>query len=237
MIQSAVAHTDAGFLGSHLGFGGEDFVPMPSGALYWPGNDVLLVADLHLEKMSSFAVKGQFLPPYDSYATLKRIAHDLQQTGAEHVISLGDSFHRDEGSGTLPPPAREILDDLLKRVAWTWIAGNHDPGGHDLGGVCVQELTLDGILLTHEPRRTEKPTIAGHLHPAARIAINGRSTRRPCFAADRHLLLMPAYGASTGSLNILSAPFSGLFEFSELQVHMLGSSAIFPVNTRRLVGG
>lgn len=220
-----------------LGFAGALFEPLPSGALYWAAHNALLVADLHLEKMSSFASMGQFLPPYDSYATLRRIEKDIVHTGAGRVISIGDSFHRDEGTGTLPPAAKAILDALTDKVDWTWIAGNHDPSPHGLGGTCVEELELDGLLLTHEPRRADLPIIAGHLHPAARIAINGRTSRRPCFAHDDKLMLMPAYGVSTGSLNILSDPFSGLFDRKRLRIVMLGASSTYPVHPKRLVTG
>ena len=45
----------------------------PAGALYWPEQGLLAVADLHLEKGSSFAARGQLLPPYDTAATLARL--------------------------------------------------------------------------------------------------------------------------------------------------------------------
>ena len=91
-------------------FAGQTFEPLPSGALHWPAERALLVADLHLEKMSSFAKRGSFLPPYDTAMTLKRLAADLAQTRAETVISLGDSFHRDEGTTTLLDADRLQLD-------------------------------------------------------------------------------------------------------------------------------
>ncbi|MCB1516215.1 MAG: ligase-associated DNA damage response endonuclease PdeM [Hyphomicrobiaceae bacterium] len=218
-------------------FAGHAFLPLPSGALFWQQMDTLLVADLHLEKMSSFVARGLFLPPYDSYATLRQLGRDIEATGASRLISLGDSFHRDSGTGTLPPDARALLDQLISEIEWTWIAGNHDPAPHELGGTCCDELEVAGITLTHEPSNIRDRVIAGHLHPAARVYINGRSTRRPCFAADERLLLMPAYGVSTGSLNILSDPFTGLFDRAELKVMMLGRDAVYPVSVHRLVRG
>ena len=49
----------------------------PAGALYWPDEKLLAVADLHLEKGSAFAARGVLLPPYDTAATLgaARAAH------------------------------------------------------------------------------------------------------------------------------------------------------------------
>src|ERR1700750_2628136 len=79
-----------------LQFAGQTFEPLLSGALFWRAESMLLVADLHLEKFSSFARKGQMLPPYDTGLTLKRLEKDLALTKAERVVSLGDSFHRNE---------------------------------------------------------------------------------------------------------------------------------------------
>jgi uncharacterized protein len=220
-----------------LRFAGHIFEPLLSGALFWRAESMLLVADLHLEKFSSYAKKGQMLPPYDTGLTLKRLERDLDATGADHVVSLGDSFHRDEGATTLLDADRPRLMALLGRTRWTWLSGNHDPSPHTLGGRCLRHLDHRGLTLTHEPRGGARSTIAGHLHPAATVHSNGQSTRRPCFVHDNNLLLLPAYGAGTGSLNILSAPFLGLFDPASLEVTMLGRTRLYPVSTKRLVSG
>lgn len=210
---------------------------MPSGALYWPAQNALLVADLHLEKLSSFARRGRLLPPYDTALTLSRLAADLTATGASMVVALGDSFHRDEGVSTLSEIDRARLDALTGRAEWLWLSGNHDPRPHELCGRCLPMLELDGLLLTHEPRRGASGLIAGHLHPAARVLINGRSVRRPCFVHDNRLMILPAFGASTGDINILGPAFSGLFDNAALEVTMLGKGRLYPVSPKRLVGG
>jgi uncharacterized protein len=64
----------------HFAFGGQDFQICGKTALFWPGRSALIVADLHLEKASWFAARGQMLPPYDSFATLERLAGLLAQT-------------------------------------------------------------------------------------------------------------------------------------------------------------
>jgi uncharacterized protein len=220
-----------------LRFGGENFQPLPSGALYWPAERTLLVADLHLEKLSSFAARGQLLPPYDTGLTLARLAGDLLRTSAETVIALGDSFHRDNGTQSLLPADRAALMALTARARWIWLAGNHDPAPHALGGECRQYLAFGDLRFAHEPRHGEIGLIAGHLHPAARVYLNGRSVRRPCFAHDHRLMLLPAYGASTGTLNILSPAFAGLFRLDQLKVTMLGRDRLYPVSPKRLVGG
>ena len=227
-----IAETDATVL---LHFAGHSFMPLPSGALYWGDQNALLVADLHLEKLSSFARRGSLLPPYDTGMTLRRLEADLAATGATEIIALGDSFHRDEGTTTLLEADRQRLAALVARASWTWISGNHDPAPHALGGLCVAELDRAGLLLTHLPRAGRPGLVAGHLHPAARIALDGRSVRRPCFVHDNRLLVLPAYGSGTGSLNILDPAFAGLLDWPALEVAMIGKGRIYPVSPRRLV--
>lgn len=220
-----------------LRFAGQMFEPLASGALFWRAQRTLLVADLHLEKFSSYAKTGQMLPPYDTGLTLKRLEADLSRTGAEQVISLGDSFHRDEGVTTLLDADRLRLVALLGRAHWTWLSGNHDPAPHALGGVGLSVLERGGLVLTHEPRRGIAGLVAGHLHPAAHIHINGRSVRRPCFVHDGRMLILPAYGSGTGNLNILGPAFAGLLQWASLEVTMIGRGRVYPVSTKRLVRG
>jgi DNA ligase-associated metallophosphoesterase len=220
-----------------LRFAGQNFEPLPSGALYWHAQQTLLVADLHLEKMSSFACRGQMLPPYDTGMTLARLEADIRRTGAQRLVSLGDSFHRDEGTTTLSEADRARLDMMTDIAEWLWLSGNHDPRPHALGGQCLPEVALAGLTLTHEPKRGTTGLVAGHLHPAAHIYIEGRSTRRPCFVHDNRLMILPAYGASTGSINILSPAFVGLFHWPGLEVTMLGKDRTYPVSPKRLVRG
>ncbi|MCF6301619.1 MAG: ligase-associated DNA damage response endonuclease PdeM [Devosiaceae bacterium] len=193
-------------------FTGETFTPLLSGALFWPAENTLLVADLHLEKMSSFAMHGQLLPPYDTGATLALLQKDIKASGANRVICLGDSFHRDEGPRSLGEQNRQQLNNMIAEVEWLWLSGNHDPSPHHLGGTCVNDIDFGNLFLCHEPDKKTHGQIAGHLHPSARIRINGRTTQRPCFVHDERLLIVPAYGVSTGTLNILSHPFEGLFD-------------------------
>lgn len=218
-------------------FAGEIFEPLLSGALFWPARQTLLVADLHLEKMASFAAGGQLLPPYDTRATLHALSRDIADTGVNRVICLGDSFHRNEGVHSLPQEDRDRIGALAGSLDWVWLAGNHDPAPHQLGGTCSTSLSLGGVTLAHEPVRGADGLIAGHLHPAARVMLGGRSVRRPCFAHDGRLLILPAYGVTTGSLNIMSEPFHGLWHWPDLKVTMLGRDRIYPVSPKRLVGG
>jgi len=186
-----------------LSFAGETFVPTTDGALYWQAQQALLVADLHLEKASWFARLGQFLPPYDSHATLAALADNAERTGASRIFCLGDSFHDRFGCERLPANSRALLENLTGRFDWTWIVGNHDPGFADhCGGTIVDEVELCGILLRHEALGEEhRPEISGHFHPKLRLSINGRRISRRCFVASDSKLILPAFGALTGGLD------------------------------------
>jgi hypothetical protein len=184
-------------------FAGETFVATPGGALFWPDRQALLVADLHLEKASWFARLGQFLPPYDSHATLTALAAEVERTGAKRLFCLGDSFHDRFGCDRLPATARELLSSLTARLDWTWIVGNHDPGFADhCGGRLAEEVELAGIILRHEAMREDpRPEISGHFHPKLRVSLRGRSVSRRCFVLSETKLIMPAFGALTGGLD------------------------------------
>jgi len=184
-------------------FAGETFEATADGALYWRAQNALLVADLHLEKASWFARLGQFLPPYDSHATLTALAGEIDRTGAERLYCLGDSFHDRFGCERLPASARELLTSLTSKLDWTWIVGNHDPGFADhCGGKIEDEVELGGIILRHEAVRGEsRAEISGHFHPKLRVNLRGRRVSRRCFVKSSTKIIMPAFGSLTGGLD------------------------------------
>ena len=186
-----------------LSFAGETFVASPAGTLFWPAEQALLVADLHLEKASWFARLGQLLPPYDSHSTLAALAGEVAATGATRLYCLGDSFHDRFGCERLGPDSRALLTSLTSRLEWTWIVGNHDPGFADhCGGTIVEEAEVGGILLRHEAQPFEpRPEISGHFHPKLRLTLKGRSVSRRCFVASDRKLILPAFGALTARLD------------------------------------
>ena len=184
-------------------FAGETFCATPDGALFWPEQRALLVADLHLEKASWFARFGQFLPPYDSHATLTALAAAVGRTGAKRLFCLGDSFHDSFGCERLPASARALLTELTERVDWTWIVGNHDPGFADhCGGRLADEVEIARIVLRHEAVRDDpRPEMSGHYHPKLRLHLKGRQVSRRCFVVSATKVILPAFGSLTGGLD------------------------------------
>jgi hypothetical protein len=184
-------------------FGGQQWLALSQGALFWPARRALLVADLHFEKASWFARGGQMLPPYDTLATLADLTALVAATDAREVWCLGDSFHDRDGCERLPLAAREALVALTAATQWTWITGNHDPMiANRCGGAVTHEARIDGVVLRHEARPDEPaPELSGHFHPKLRVRVRGKLVQRRCFVATATKLVLPAFGALTGGLD------------------------------------
>jgi DNA ligase-associated metallophosphoesterase len=211
----------------------------PAGALYWGEEGLLAVADLHLEKGSSFASRGVLLPPYDTAATLAQLARLIARYAPRLVVALGDNFHDGGGPARIGESDRATLAALQRGREWIWITGNHDPvPAQGIGGTFAEALACGEILFRHAPKPGEaEGEIAGHLHPRACVARRGRTTSRRCFAADGRRLVMPAFGAYTGGLNIRDAAFADVFATLAFTAHMLGEGRLYPIAARHCVPG
>ncbi len=219
-----------------VGVAGVVLEALPAGALWWADERLLAVADLHLEKGSSFARRGQMLPPYDTTETLARLARLVARFAPRTVVALGDSFHDDDGAARLLPPDRARLAALQAGREWVWIAGNHDPARPALAGSHRATLAVGPLTFRHQPAPgPARGELAGHLHPSARVAGRGRSVRRRCFAGDGHRLILPAFGAYAGGLNVLDRAFAGLFAAPTFRAFMLGDDRMYAVAPRSLV--
>jgi uncharacterized protein len=207
----------------------------PDGALYWADEKLLVVADLHLEKGSAFARRGVLLPPYDTASTLSRLARLVEHYVPRVVIALGDSFHDDQGPLRMSDLDRIKLKGLQRGRDWVWIAGNHDPDlPRDVGGRFADTLAIGALTFRHEPsEQAQDGEIAGHLHPVARVAQRGRAVSRRCFATDGRRLVMPAFGAYAGGLNVRDSAIFRLFGSLAFTAHMLGAQRLYAINAER----
>lgn len=214
---------------------GVTLIADPAGAVYWPDEGLLAVADLHLEKGSAFATRGVLLPPYDTAVTLGRLSHIVTRYAPRLVIALGDSFHDGGGAARMADPDRAALAALQHGRDWLWIAGNHDPDpAAGVGGRFADMLALGPLTFRHEPSVIAADgEIAGHLHPQARVARRGRAVSRRCFAANERRLIMPAFGAYTGGLNVRDRAIALLFGALDFTAHMLGDSRLYAVTAAR----
>jgi uncharacterized protein len=231
------------------------------GALFWPKESLLAVADLHLEKGSSFAARGLLLPPYDTATTLGRLGRLIATYSPRVVVALGDSFHDREGPLRISPRDRTALKVQQRGRDWIWIAGNHDPDpGDGIGGTFTTTFSLGPLTFRHDPAARYRTAwtseagpsdgiapqrvlsrasnsadgeITGHLHPSARVSQRGRSITRRCFATNGQRLVMPAFGAYTGGLNIRDTVFRNVFGSLDFTVHLLGDRRLYALAAAR----
>jgi hypothetical protein len=208
-----------------------------SGALWLAAARALVVADLHLEKGSSYAARGQMLPPYDTRETLRRLAAEIEALAPATVVLLGDTFHDRRSEDRLAADDAQALRELAHGRTLIWVVGNHDADGpRALPGEIADELTLAGLTLRHEPRAGLQPgEVSGHLHPAARVRASRGSVRRRCFITDAQRLILPAFGAYAGGLNVRDAAFAGLFARAPI-VGALGVGRVHAVGWKSLAG-
>ena len=216
----------------HISVNGETLLLDKSGAAYWPTEKTLIFADLHFEKGSAYAKRGALLPPYDTRTTIKRMAEVIARHAPKRVIALGDSFHDGEGADRLDPEEREMLARLAADAEWIWAEGNHDPEPPAwIGGRVASEIALGGLVFRHLPSG-QAGEVAGHLHPATTVKRNGMSVRRRCFVSDGARLLLPAFGAYTGGLDVRDKAIASLFA-DGFAAYALGRERVYAVHMLR----
>jgi DNA ligase-associated metallophosphoesterase len=209
---------------------GEGLALDATGALWWAAERTLVFADLHFEKGSSFARGGQLLPPYDTRSTLARISALARHYAPERIIALGDSFHDRDAANRLDENERAVLRELGDKAEWIWIEGNHDPQPPKwLGGFITSEIAIGGLIFRHLPSpHPARGEIAGHLHPCAKVTRRGRSVRARCFASDGHRMVLPAFGAYAGGLDVRERVLRALFADNFL-AYVLGRAGVYAV--------
>ncbi len=207
-----------------------------SGAIFWRDRRVLVVSDLHLEKASFFAEKGTPLPPYDTVETLDRLEILLQIYRPELVISLGDSFHDNRASERIVREHVLRICTLTKKYKWIWITGNHDSKIGSIGGGISMPCFICGPLTFRHQAAVESQNgeISGHFHPRAQIQLRRRRVVGRCFITDSRRLILPAFGAFTGGLDVSHMDIRGLFG-NQFDVLFLGPSKVHKFSNSSLV--
>jgi uncharacterized protein len=207
---------------------GERLMLDPAGAVFWPAAGLMAVSDLHLEKGSSYARRGQLLPPWDTHATLDRLILLLRRWQPRLVVALGDSFHDADGAGRLPSGELTRLKAITQAQRFIWVQGNHDPAPpRGVGGEWMETFATTPLVFRHQASTGPTPgEICGHHHPKAAVPARGGSVSRPCFVADARRLMMPAFGAYTGGLDVRDPAIARLFPRGG-RVFLLGRERLF----------
>ena len=206
---------------------GERLMLDPAGALIWPESRLLAVSDLHLEKGTSYAPRGMLLPPWDTRVTLDRLALLLRRYRPRVVVALGDSFHDRDAAARLPAPERQRLLAMTGAARFIWVQGNHDPDPPDgLGGEWVTSFAAGPLTFRHQAEAPASGEISGHHHPKAAIPARGTSVTRPCFVTDARRVVMPAFGAYTGGMDVREPGIARLFPRGA-RVFLLGRDRLY----------
>jgi len=222
-----------------LHIAGERLMLCPSGVLLWPAQRLLAVADLHFEKGSHHAARGRMLPPYDTRETLSRLAQSLRRHAPSRVVLLGDSFHDAGAEQRMAAEDSAMLFRLLGALDVTWVLGNHDPVlPAGLPGQAMESLTLGPITFRHiggaPLARYNEAEVSGHFHPKASLETRAGAISRPCFLADPRRVVLPAFGAFTGGLDVRD-PALAAFAPRGGRVFLLGRDRLYsaPVGPNR----
>ncbi len=215
---------------------GEKLQALPEGALYWPARRLLAVADLHLEKGSSYAVNAhKLLPRHDTRQTLSVLADLIDRVAPQTVVCLGDSFHDRDAIARLPDRDRDEIGRLTRATRFVWIAGNHDPAPPPAGwGEVAEELDEQPLIFRHEAQfGPVNGEVSGHFHPVVALTVKGRSLRRRCFLTDGQRTILPAFGTYAGGLNALDPAIAQLFP-GDYDALVVGRDAVRRLSWRQL---
>ena len=215
---------------------GETLEALPAGALYWPARRLLAVADLHLEKGSSYAVNAlKLLPRHDTRQTLAVLASLIDVLKPATVVCLGDSFHDRDAIARLPANEVAEIERLTGRARFVWIAGNHDPVPPPAGwGEVAEEIDEGPLVFRHEARfGPADGEVSGHFHPVAALTVRGRGFRRRCFLTDGRRVILPAFGTYAGGLNALDPAIAQLFP-DDYDALVVGRDAVRRLSWRQL---
>jgi metallophosphoesterase superfamily enzyme len=225
---------------------GRQLIADNSGALFWPSQSTLLVADLQLGDGTTPQGNGSGDPgrlaPSAARRTLVRLAEVMDRYEPARVIALGDGVvagvvdSAGRGAAGLAAEEMEILRILQEDREWIWLTG-HDHGSvaPRLGGSACGDVEISGIRLRHRPApRWTTHEIGAFLRPVAHLSIYGYSLRRACFVGNGRRLVMPAFGAAADGRNVLDEAFRPLFGSGGMAVWLLGHGGLYPVAARFL---
>ncbi len=208
-------------------FAEEQFLLDPAGILFWPRLALLAVADLHLEKGSAGAQRGQLVPPWDTRITLARLSALVARYQPLLLVAVGDSFHDDQAASRLAAEDLAVLEHLAAQTQLVWVTGNHDPSPpQGIAGESVSELVAGPVVFRHQAREGAIGEVSGHYHPKARVATRAGEIVRACFIADCDRLVLPSFGAYTGGLDVSNPAISALFP-DGAEAFLLGRAQLF----------
>ena len=190
-----------------INFNNHKFKINNDGILFWLEKKIAIVSDLHLEKGSSFASLGQFIPPFDSEETLKKLINFFKTHEVQTIILLGDTFHDRGALNRMSSKVKSIFDSLVENYEIIFVLGNHENKMKSAFIKFYERYIVDDIHFLHEAVLEKKYQISGHFHPVASLKINSKQITEKCLIHSENHIIMPAFGEFTGGLNINNPVF------------------------------
>lgn len=196
------------------------FTMHPSGAMYWKEQDALLIADVHLGKVSHFRKHGSAVPKATIANNFNKLDEVLLFFKPKVLYFLGDLFHSHLNIEWQYFKEWVSSSNTLIKL----IVGNHDIISEslfmDIEIEVIEQKVIDGFILTHHPLEENiQFNFCGHIHPST--SINGLGKQRlklPCFFKRTSQLILPAFGDFTGTFELNSKDADEVFVIAEDEV-------------------
>jgi uncharacterized protein len=196
--------------------------PHPSGALWLPDTQTLLIADLHLGYSWAQRRRGELGPLADFRARdkLLKLCAELEPI---HIVFLGDLVHAPRPCEPERAYVEETLAFLAKQAQITAVRGNHDRAfarefGH-LPLSTTEVWTSGDLTAVHGDRLDRSPIpqsgtlILGHLHPCLSIRdASGAGQKLPLFLVNSRCIVLPAFSPFARGYDV-SAGFPPALQF------------------------
>lgn len=195
----------------------------PSGAMYWEEQEMLLISDVHLGKVSHFRKFGSAVPQKAVQGNFLKLKNVVDFFNPKKICFLGDLFHSSLNKEWLffETWKNSVSAEVLL------LEGNHDiisPLKYEkLGVQTLPELIIDGFLLTHHPEERENCfNFSGHIHPAVKISGKARQELKlACFFKTKNQLILPAFGEFTGTFEMSPKEGDEVFVLGKEEVILL----------------
>ena len=204
---------------------GERLLLLPEKAVYWPAQDMLIIADIHFGKAASFRAQGIPVPRGTTTENLLGLDALIERHGARHVVFLGDFLHARAAHASSTQQAMLAWRQSRAGLRLTLVRGNHDKHAGDPAAVLDIELVdephmVGPFAFCHHPDLdTGGYALAGHVHPAWVLATRFDSLRLPCFVVGSERMILPSFGSFTGGHVVTREAGDAIFVTSGEAVH------------------
>lgn len=198
---------------------------LPEKCIFWPAQQMLIVADVHLGKVMHFRKAGIPIPTAIIKKDLVILQKLMIKFSPKRVLFLGDLFHSHMNTEW------HLFEGMLEQFSecsFELALGNHDDytKGFMRERLKVYErpLVIPPFCFTHIPlEKHEIPSgtynLSGHLHPGVRLKGRGKQVLQlPCFFFGVEQGVLPAFGGFTGFVPIKVGPSDQVFPIIEGKV-------------------